>query len=389
MDTGTKKKLNPLLIILSILLVLGTAASCTLGALALRQISAQEAGVSALTEKLAALTGGEETVTQEDDVAVGGEYYIRSTLPVSEAYKSGDASALDSRQAETLEMASGVLEEIISEGMTDYEKEKAVYDWMCANLHHEGGITVVVPTASEYSAEPYGVLKYGQAVCVGFATTFRMFMQMLDLDCMVVHNSYHSWNLVRLDDGWYHVDIYSDVESGDYANFNLTDEMASGGHEWDRGFFPAATGLAYCYAYQNASPLEDIYALPALAREALDRESGPSLYFLVDGLDKAGQQALGELISRTGDAVSDYAAANGRDMWMDYNMQLAEGKMLVSLRIVEYDDAEEPGTELSGEDAERIDEAVSGAFGDVYVPGGDEGWEDYPIDAMPVGEVLE
>ena len=61
MDTGTKKKLNPLLIILSILLVLGTAASCTLGALALRQISAQEAGVSALTEKLAALTGGEET----------------------------------------------------------------------------------------------------------------------------------------------------------------------------------------------------------------------------------------------------------------------------------------------------------------------------------------
>ena len=133
---------------------------------------------------------------------------------------------------------------------------------MCANLHHEGGITVVVPTASEYSAEPYGVLKYGQAVCVGFATTFRMFMQMLDLDCMVVHNSYHSWNLVRLDDGWYHVDIYSDVESGDYANFNLTDEMALGGHEWDRGFFPAATGLAYCYAYQNASPLEDIYALP-------------------------------------------------------------------------------------------------------------------------------
>ena len=46
-------------------------------------------------------------------------------------------------------------------------------------------------------------------------------------------------------------------------------------------------------------------------------------------------------------------------------------------------------TELSGEDSKRIDEAVSGAFGDVYVPGGDEGWEDYPIDAMPVGEVLE
>ena len=141
-------------------------------------------------------------MTQEDDVAVGGEYYIRSTLPISDAYRSGDASALDARQAETLSMASAVLEEIIVEGMTDYEKEKAVYDWMCANLGHEGGVTTVVPTASEYSAAPYGVLKYGQAVCVGFATTFRMFMQMLGIDCMVVHNSYHSWDLVSLDGEW-------------------------------------------------------------------------------------------------------------------------------------------------------------------------------------------
>ena len=76
-------------------------------------------------------------------------------------------------------------------------------------------------------------------------------------------------------------------------------------------------------------------------------------------------------------------------MWMDYNMQLAEGKMLVSLRIVEYDDAEEPGTELSGEDGRAHRRGRERRLRRRVRAGGDEGWEDYPIDAMPVGEVLE
>lgn len=364
MDTGVKTR-RALFSALAALLLVGIIASCALGALALQRISSQAEELEALSSALKSALGKEsETVTQEDDVAVGGEYFIRSTLPISDAYKSGDASALDERQAETLRMASGVLEEIISDGMSDYEKEKAVYDWMCANLNHEGGVTVVVPTASEYSAEPYGVLKYGQAVCVGFATTFRMFMQMLGIDCMVVHNSYHSWDLVKLDGDWYHVDIYSDVGSNGYANFNLTDEMASGGHEWDRGFFPAATGLRYCYAYTNAVPLSDIYTLPALVRESVEQRPAQNLYFLADGLDKDAQLSLGELISRTGDAVAEYAGANGRDMWMDYHMNLAEGKTLISLNFVEYD-TEEPAPELGDADYERIDEAVNGAFGDV------------------------
>ena len=203
MDTRTGSRTRHILLgLTAAVLALGVAASCTLGALALRRISEQGESLSELSGALnAAIGGGTEAVTQENDVAVAGEYWIRSTEPISEAYISGDSSGLDEKQLETLSMASGVLDGIISGGMTGYEKEKAVYDWMCANLSHEGGVTVVVPTASEYSAGPYGVLKYGQAVCVGFATTFRMFMQMLGMDCMVVHNSYHSWNLVKLDDG--------------------------------------------------------------------------------------------------------------------------------------------------------------------------------------------
>ena len=368
METNTRNKNHLVLVgVLAAVLIIGIIASCTLGAMALGRLSAQDEQISKLSETLTTVIGSNsDTVKQEDDVAVAGQYYIRSTLPISDAYKSGDTSSLDERQKETLSMASKVLDEIIADGMTPYEKEKAVYDWMCANLAHEGGVTVVIPTAPEYSAEPYGVLKYGAAVCVGFATTFRLFMQMMDIDCMVVHNSYHSWNLVNLDGDWYHTDIYSDVGRGNYANFNMTDEMCSSGHNWDTNFFPAANGLTYCYAYRSAQELTDIYTLPAAVREVLDADSVRNLYFIMDA-DKHTQQVVSALLGSTDSAFMTYAEQNGREMWMEYNMQAVNGKVLLSINITDYSDvSEEPTEELTEDEYARIGEAVTGAFGDVY-----------------------
>lgn len=385
METNTRNKNHLVLVgVLAAVLIIGIIASCTLGAMALGRLSAQDEQISKLSETLTTVIGSNsDTVKQEDDVAVAGQYYIRSTLPISDAYKSGDTSSLDERQKETLSMASKVLDEIIADGMTPYEKEKAVYDWMCANLGHESGVTVVVPTAPEYSAEPYGVLKYRAAVCVGFATTFRMFMQMLDIDCMVVHNSYHSWNLVNLDGEWYHTDIYSDVGSGDYSNFNMTDEMCSYGHNWDTDFFPAANGLKYCYAYMNAKELSDVYTLPSLVREVLDADKVSNLYLIFDA-DKHKQQLAGELLSSTDSALMSYAEMNGRDMWMEYNMQLVDGRVLLTVNITDNSDSsEEPTDGLTDDEYAQINEAVNEAFGDVY--DGDvmqDGSEDYP-DAEP------
>ena len=366
METKTANRtVKALLGAAAVILILGVISSCALGALALRRIEAQGAEFTELAAKLNSIIGSSsDEVTQENDVAVAGEYWIRATTPISDAYISGDASGLDSRQAETLKLASEVLDSIIEEGMTGFEKEKAVYDWMCANLGHESGITTVVPTASEYSAEPYGVLKYGQAVCVGYATTFRLFMQMLGLDCMVVHNSYHSWDLVKLDDGeWYHVDIYSDAGSGNYANFNMNDALAAYGHDWDTSFFPAAEGLEYCYAYMNAEPLADIYAIPGLVREKLDAGGTWSLYYLTDSGGEA-KTVLDALLSRVSDAASNAGTMAGRDLFLDYYCYPLGDQLLIVLILNEYGAEEEP--ELDPEAFERIDEAVNEAFGDVY-----------------------
>mgnify|MGYP000066730375 FL=1 len=55
-----------------------------------------------------------------------------------------------------MELASAVLKEIITEDMTPYEKEKAVYDWMAKELSYDTGALQVVPQTSADCDNPYG-----------------------------------------------------------------------------------------------------------------------------------------------------------------------------------------------------------------------------------------
>ncbi|MBR6392332.1 MAG: transglutaminase domain-containing protein, partial [Eubacterium sp.] len=167
------------------------------------------------------LQGEAEDVDREDDVTIAGTYTIKSTTQISDAYISGDSSKLDDSDKETLDMASAVIDEVIKPSMNDFEKEKAIYDWLTAKLTSNTGILTVVPTRNGDNDNPHDVLKYRSAVCVGYATTFRLFMQMLKIECKVIHSSdlTHSWDLVKLDDGWYHTDCYMDNETNNYQNF--------------------------------------------------------------------------------------------------------------------------------------------------------------------------
>lgn len=324
--------------------------------------------------------------TQEDDVAImNGEYRIVSTKPISDAYKSGNTSGLDNKQKETLEMATAVLDEIITEDMSDYDKEKAVYDWMTTELTYDTGILQVIPATEEDCDNPYGVLKYHNAVCVGYATTFRLFMQMMDIECMVVHNpeKYHSWDLVNLDGNWYHVDIYSDQGSASYANFNMNDDLAERGHEWDRDFFPSATSLDYNYAYQNRKQVDDIYDVPALVREALDNEqSTVCLGFEV--IDEPHAQIVDAMLNSVQDIVT---SGEFGDLWMDWGwMHIADGEYILSIYLYGFEQ-DETNYELSDEDLEKVDEAVRDAFdgmsGDPE-DNDDEDYDDLLVEDAPV-----
>lgn len=308
-----------------------------------------------------------EDVAQENDVTIGGEYVIKATTQISDAYKSGNTSNLSDKDKETLGMAKSVLDEIITDDMSDYEKELAVYKWMTTNIGFDSGSMTVVPDDDSKPVDnPNGVLKNHEAVCVGYATTFRLFMQMLGIDCMVVHDSYlsHSWDLVKLDGQWYHTDIYSDAGSGEgnFSHFNLNDEMMNS-QEWNTDFFPAADGYEYNYAYMNRTQCKDVYTIPEQMRAALDARQGVvSLDFGKDISDDIYN--LADTIMNSVENTVVFNAGYGVSFSWSW---LEAGDDNVFCVYINYEKTEDPDVDpgVTDEIQQKIDDAVNKAFSDM------------------------
>lgn len=305
-----------------------------------------------------------ENTYQEDGYKIGNQYEIRSTTHISDAYKTGDDSALDDEDKETLKLASDVLAKVIKDGMSDYEKELAVYRWMFKNVGQGHGYSVTLPGNNTSAFTPHGALSGQNTVCVGYATTFRLFMNMLDMDCHIVHNEYHSWDMVQLDDNeWYQVDVYSDVSGRcQYQNFNMTDEISRNSHEWDDSALPAAKGVKYSYAVQNSKELADIYKVPAKIKKALDKKKSSAYFKFKKALSREELPIADLLVNQMNMALSSmqgFENYNIGGMWYpDENDQY-----ILGIFIRNYGELEESIFDESSPEGKKMVEAVTNAFG--------------------------
>lgn len=300
---------------------------------------------------------------QEDGYKVGEQYEIRSTKEISDAYISGDESKLSDQDKKTLKIAKGILKSVIKDGMTDYQKEQAVYDWMYKHIGQGSSTTITMPTASGSDFTPGGVLVSHKAVCVGYATTFRMFMNMLGMECHIVHNEYHSWDLLKLDDGkWYHTDIYSDVSARtQYQNFNMTDAQCSSGHDWDTSALPAANGVKYSYAVQNNKKIKGLDEIPAKVKKVLAKGKGASMFYSFDKkLSDKDMKVADVLVSQmtTALSLSGYDGYGLSASW--YNSE-NEGEYILGIFVNKYDNGE--NSEADPKVVAKVNQIIAKAFG--------------------------
>lgn len=301
-----------------VLVVAGVGASVGMNVMLMNRTNTQNEKVSRFIDDERARQAKEaekESTYQEDGFVVGDQYEIRSTTNISDAYLKDDPSLLEGEDKETYDMAKGVLDEIIKDGMTDYEKELAIYDWMVDNIGQGSGHTIALPGQNTQAFTPHDVLSSHSAVCVGYATTFRLLANMVGLDVHIVHNDYHSWDMVKLDDGeWYQLDVYSDVNGAKYRNFNMTDEMARSGHDWDGSTLPEAKGTKYSYAVQNAVAVKDLFEVPGKVRETFAGKSF-SLYFKFPKMVSDQELALADqMINLMQQAMYSLPGGESKDM---------------------------------------------------------------------------
>lgn len=184
----------------------------------------------------------------------GGWRYDRQRL--LSAWEEGGTGLADRDQV-ILQSCRDLLGEIITEEMSDYEKELAVHDWMIAWAEYDQAALSSLPGAQPTpdSDNPYGFFTGRAAICTGYTSTFQLLMDLLGIECLTVEGTAyngtedHAWNMVRLDGDWYCVDVTWDdpvsstpvSPAAAHMYFNVTsDFMRQFGHQWDEEGVPAA-----------------------------------------------------------------------------------------------------------------------------------------------------
>lgn len=106
-----------------------------------------------------------------------------------------------------------VLYEIIDDNDSEFDKVKAIHDWIAEHVEYDQRLfTVGVPDES-YTAE--GAFEYGVAVCDGYAKLFRQMATQAGLEAERVTGladngsgpDNHAWNQVKVDGEWYNIDV--------------------------------------------------------------------------------------------------------------------------------------------------------------------------------------
>ena len=145
----------------------------------------------------------------------------------------------------------------ITKGMSDYDKVRAVHNWMIKNISYDykNYMKNTLPS-SVYTIE--GALLKRRCVCEGYAKAFKKLMDSYGIECKVVtgktRNGGHAWNMVKLGNNWYHIDVTWDdpIVNGNSANttvyytyFLKSTKYIKRDHEFTVSAYPKCTSKKY------------------------------------------------------------------------------------------------------------------------------------------------
>lgn len=94
----------------------------------------------------------------------------------------------------------------IKEQKTDLEKEKKAHDLICEKVVYDDYYQSPL-LMNPYNQVAYSVFCTGSTVCAGYSQAMQLLMNGAGIDCAVVTSLAHEWNIVRLNDSWYLVDL--------------------------------------------------------------------------------------------------------------------------------------------------------------------------------------
>ena len=143
-----------------------------------------------------------------------------------------------------------------------------LHDWLTQEYYGCYDRTVQnpkTPLGREDNLNPYGLLVKRYGICLSYATTFQLLMDLAGVECITVvgassdSGSDHAWNMVKLEGEWYCVDPtwdatwFGDLQgekllASTHRYFNVTSEfLRQNDHQWDETQAEEAAGTAWAW----------------------------------------------------------------------------------------------------------------------------------------------
>lgn len=174
-----------------------------------------------------------------------------------------------SQESQMNQAVSNVLKSLNLSNKTDYQKIKAIYDYMCSNITYDYKNLNDNSYTLKHTA--YAALINKTAVCQGYATLFYRLALEVGVDARVITGDSggpHAWNIVKLNGKYYNVDSTWDAGLSTYSYFlkNMNDFS---GHtryaEYQTSDFTSAYPMAeksYSESGQEPAEKEHDYGAP-------------------------------------------------------------------------------------------------------------------------------
>ena len=163
--------------------------------------------------------------------------YNYDTNSITVKYAQSKEDTLNMQQ-ESIKKAKEIVGQIITDQMSDYEKEAAINKYLCDNATYnfdvigdDGDVDQSLVDKNANSFTPYGVLVENLGVCESYAEAFHLVASEAGLPSIMVVGTLsgggHEWNRVLLDGKWYTLDVTNnDNEIVPNSLFNLSDTAA-------------------------------------------------------------------------------------------------------------------------------------------------------------------
>ena len=197
------------------------------------------------------------------------------TTAIREAWATGDTSGLKEKDAAIYARCLEILPLCVEVGMSDFRKELNLHAWLTQTYYGCYDQTVYdpqTPMGREDNLNPYGLLVRGYGVCLAYASTFQLLMDLAGVECITVvgassdSGSDHAWNMVKLEGEWYCVDPtwdatwFGDLQgekllASTHRYFNVTsDYMRETDHQWDYNSIPETTAARFRWDGMSVLP---------------------------------------------------------------------------------------------------------------------------------------